>query len=120
MNITTEERDGFALVRVSGRVVRENQSELKVKLDEIISRKIRGVALDFEGVEYLDSAGLGCCVAIHKHLHDAKRGAMVLFNASPTVEKMWKLISLDLVIPLFPDEEAALAKLKEKAPPIPS
>jgi anti-anti-sigma factor len=115
MEITVTEREGYAIVRVTGRMVRENQIELRKKLEEVITNGIKGIALDFSGVDYLDSAGLGCCASVQKLMRDKKSGILVMFGASPNIEKMWKLIRLDLVIPFFKMEEEALAALEKAA-----
>jgi anti-anti-sigma factor len=113
MDITVREKDGYAVVKVTGRMVRENQVELRKKLEEVIANGTKGIALDFGGVDYLDSAGLGCCASVQKLMHDKRSGSLVMFGASPNIEKMWKLIRLDLVIPFFKMEEEALAALQK-------
>jgi len=115
MEITVRQHEDFTIVGVKGRVIRENQGELRKLLEEVISRGIKGIALDFEAVDYIDSAGLGCCAAIHKLLVDKKCGALVMFGASPNIEKMWKLIRLDLVIPVYQKEKEALSRLEAEA-----
>jgi hypothetical protein len=44
---------------------------------------------------------------------DAESGVVpfTVFNASPNIAKMWKLIRLDLVIPICAEEKEALALL---------
>ena len=112
MEITVSRQDDCAIVRVQGTVVRDNQAELREELEETIAAGARGIALDFHGVRYLDSSGMGCCVSVLKHLHDRCAGFIVVFGASPDIEKIWRLIRLDLVIPLYPNEEAALGRLR--------
>ena len=113
MEITVVEREGYAVVRVTGRMVRENQVEVRKKLEEVITNGTKGIALDFSAVDYLDSAGLGCCASVQKLMMDKRSGGLVMFGASPNIEKMWKLIRLDLVIPFFKLEEEALAALEK-------
>jgi len=116
MEITVRQHEDFTIVGVKGRVIRENQGELRKLLEEIVSRGIKGIALDFEAVDYIDSAGLGCCAAAYKLLQDKKSGALVMFGASPNIEKMWKLIRLDLVIPVYQKEKDALSRLQAAVP----
>jgi anti-sigma B factor antagonist len=112
MEITARRKDDFAIVEVTGKIVRDNQVELRSRLEELIASGIKGMALDFANVHYLDSAGMGCCVSVQKDMNQKNRGMLVVFGASPDVEKVWKLIRLDLVIPLFPNEDDALARLR--------
>jgi len=109
---TTVTRQGeFPVVAIEGKVVRENQHELRTLLEDLVSNGARGIALNLEAVEYIDSAGLGCCAAVKKLMSSNGGGAMAVFGASQNIQKMWGLIRLDLVIPTFPDAEAALAHL---------
>jgi len=112
MESTVRRVEAFAIVELTGRIVRENQMELRSTLEEVIAGGGKGIALDFRKVEYLDSSGMGCCVSVLKRMHEEKRGILVVFGASPNIEKIWRLIRLDLVIPLFPDEASALARLR--------
>ena len=113
MDITVDHIGEHAVVRVSGRIVRDNQRELRVVLEEAVANEVQGIALDFRNVEYLDSSGMGLCVSALKHLHDRNSGSIVVFGASADIERVWKLIRLDLVVPLVADEEAALVRLRK-------
>lgn len=112
MEIRTHRQEDFAVVSVKGRVVRENQGELRKALEETLSGTLRGIALDFRGVDYIDSAGLGACAATSRLLQDRACGRLVMFGASPNIERMWKLIRLELVIPFFTTESEALECLR--------
>ena len=115
MEIKVRKHNNYSIVGVKGRIVRENQGDLRKVLEEAVSQGVKGLALDFDGVDYVDSAALGCCAAIHKLMQDRKSGALVLFGASPNIERMWKLIRLDLVIPLYQEEKEALKRLEADA-----
>ena len=112
-----EQRDGTVVVRISGKIIRENQAELRSQLEELIAGGAQGIAIDLEGVSYMDSAGLGCCASLSKRMResrgDVEKGVapLTVFNASPNIAKMWKLIRLDLVIPICAEEKEALALL---------
>ena len=116
MEITTRKLDDVAIVNVKGRLLRENQSDLRKALEDLVSRPVKGVALDFEAVDYIDSSGLGCCASIQKLLLEKKAGPLVMFGASPNIQRMWKLIRLELVIPLCQNEKDALSRLRASSP----
>ena len=119
LQISVERHDETGVVRARGKIVRENQAELRKQLEELIAAGADGIALDLQGVSYMDSAGLGCCASVAKSMREgagADRSAfLVVFNASPNVEKMWKLIRLDLVIPICEEEKDALTVLAERS-----
>ncbi len=112
MDISTREQDGLVFVSVKGKVVRENQAELRRQLEAIIAAGMDGIALDFDRVDYIDSAGLGCCAAAHKLLREKGGGELVMYGASPNIQKMWKLIRLDLVIPVCKGRKEAVERLR--------
>ena len=111
MKTTVTRHGDFPVVTIEGRVVRENQQELRILLEDLVSNGDRGIALNLAAVEYMDSAGLGCCAAVQKRISSNGGGALTVFGASQNITKMWGLIRLDLVIPTFPDAEGALAHL---------
>jgi anti-anti-sigma factor len=117
MNISIRDRDGYVILRPQGNILRENGAALRAEVNAVVDGHFRGLALDFGEVEHIDSSGLGCCVGIHKLLYERKRGPLVMFNPSPEIEQLWTMIKLDLIIPVLPDEEAALAKLSEERVP---
>ena len=117
MDIAVSRSGEFAIVRVAGSVIRDNQAELRTKLEELIDTGIKGVALDFTGVDYVDSSGMGCCVCVLRRMHDRKCGIVVVFGASDDIVRVWKLIRLDVVIPIVPTEHEALARLRAAAEP---
>ncbi len=112
MEIHVRRNGEFAIVAVTGKIVRDNQMEVRSKLEELIASEVKGMALDFANVHYLDSAGMGCFVAVLKEMNQKSCGTLVVFGASPDVEKVWKLTRLDLVIPLYANEDDALARLR--------
>jgi anti-anti-sigma factor len=103
-------------VQLSGQIVRENQLELRNVLESLGGPNVRAVALDLNALDYIDSSGLGTCAAARKSLREKGVTRMVAFGASPSVQKMWRLIRLDLVIPCLATEKEALAQLRPAAP----
>lgn len=114
--ITSRVESGFAIVSVKGKLVREDQGDLRQILDGLITQGTRGIALDFGAVTYIDSAGMGCCAGVKKLMRDKKCGCLVVFGASPVIAKMWKLIRLDMEIPLCATEAEARTRLQTDAP----
>lgn len=113
MKTSVVEKDAFLVMAIEGRIVRETQAEVRDKLIELISSGAKGIALNIEGVGYMDSAGLGCFASMQKLLSSQNSGVMTVFGASPNIEKMWKLLWLQLAIPIFDEEQAALDHLAE-------
>jgi len=111
MKIGIEERVGYTIVRLEGDIVRENQGELRASVEDILARRGGGIILDLAGVGYIDSAGLGCCVGIHKLMEERHQNLAVI-RPTPNVEQMLRMIRLDLIIPILDDAEKAEALVK--------
>ena len=112
------DHDGpLAVVRIIGPIVRDNQIHLRKELERLVSDGITQLAIDLKQVDYMDSAGLGCCSAVQKLISRRGAGVMAVFAPVENVEKIWTLIRLDLVIPVFPDEDKAIRWLKHRSPP---
>lgn len=105
MKITIDERDRYSIVRIEGNIVRENQGELRAAAEDLLARKAGGIVLDFALVDYVDSAGLGCCVGIHKLMEARRLGRLVLLHPTANVEQEWRLVRLDLIIPIVDEGE---------------
>jgi len=120
MEITFRQSEELGIISVKGRIIRENQADLRKKIEEVLATGVKGVTLDFSSVDYIDSAGLGCCASAHKLLRDRWSAGLAMFGASQNIQKMWKLIRLDLVIPIFKLESEAIAWLKTQNPAKPS
>lgn len=114
MQLAVRRKGHQAIVKVEGRLVRENQADLKAAIDGLVNDGVVGIALDFAEVEYVDSAGLGACASSNKMLRERGEGALVMFGGAPSIVKMWRMIRLDLVIPLFDSEKEALGWLQTR------
>lgn len=111
MEVSIRRREEVGILALRGKVTRDDQESLREALLGLASEGLSGIALDFTAVEYIDSAGLGACASARKLLRDRAGVGLVMFGASPGVSKMWKLIRLDLVVPSFATEDAALVRL---------
>lgn len=107
-----EQRGDFSLVTVEGSIIRSNHESFRGRMEAIANTDTKGIGLNLEGVDYMDSSGLGCLAAVPKML--AKR-PFVVYGANRRLERMLKLIGLDTIIPLLPGESEALAHLRDRA-----
>jgi anti-anti-sigma factor len=112
LEVAVHRREAVTVVAPAGRLVRENQGQLRALLEQLIRGGDSKIAINLELVPYMDSAGLGCCSLIHKLLTEQTGGAVAVFGASANVERTWRMIRLDLVIPMFAKEAEALAWLR--------
>ena len=112
LRIDLIENDGVVVVSPFGRIVRENEGLLRDHLERLVLDGASRIALDLQSVDYMDSAGLGCCSFVHKLLTERAKGHVAAFGLSRDIEKVWCLVRLDLVIPVFPDAAKAVQWLR--------
>ena len=64
--------------------------------------------VDLSNVEFIDSAGIG--VIIHLHKMTAKEGKLSLCGLCPRITNVLMLVNLQALIPIFPNLETALKR----------
>jgi anti-anti-sigma factor len=102
-----EVRQGLLVVRPAGEFA-EYVEDLMHDLGDRITAEPRSVILNFGGVTYISSRGLGLVFDLYKRLNKAGRK---LYLAAPTesVAEVFDVAGLTEVLAIFPSEEAALA-----------
>ncbi|MFQ5893579.1 MAG: STAS domain-containing protein [Nitrospinota bacterium] len=97
-------------IQLAGEVVEPECRALPEEASALLAQAARPVLLDFTGVTYINSAGLGACVATYKRAreHDQE---MALCCLREDVLKIFKLARLTAVFPEFPSPEEAKAHL---------
>lgn len=77
----------------------------------------RKVVLDFSGVAFIDSAGLGCLIAGARRIHAAD-GDVVICSARRAVHRLLHTVGMDRVLPIVATMDEAIAVLDGSADPV--
>jgi anti-anti-sigma factor len=105
------------IIHCEGRIVYRDEAAALSRVVGEALQDTREVILDFEGVESLDSAGLGELVLAH--MSAAGQGKSVkLSGAQPHVRGLLELTNLSSVFELYPSLEDAIETGDEFAPMI--
>ena len=72
------------------------------------------ILLNLEGVDFIDSAGLGELVRSHASIR-SRGGQLKLVNPSASVHHLLRITKLDRVFDIVPDEASALSSLRQAA-----
>lgn len=99
MTVAVEELDGWALVRVTGEVDVATAPRLRERLIGVISDGQPRVVLDLDGVDFLDSTGLGVIVSALKRTR-SHGGDLRVVSTRPSVRQLFALTGLDLAMPV--------------------
>jgi anti-sigma B factor antagonist len=82
-------------------------SNFREAMVERIDQGKQKIVLDLSSVAFLDSSGLGACVAVLKHV--GAKGTLHLCGVTPAVMAVLKLTRMDRVFKTYATREAALA-----------
>jgi anti-sigma B factor antagonist len=108
LDIQQREREGIIILDLKGRlVVGEPIASLRERIRELGESGSRNVILNLEGVDYIDSTGLGGLVISFTTLKKAG-GALKVLNLSKRNIELLVLTKLSTVFEVFNDEQDAV------------
>lgn len=84
-------------LRFQGNVDLQNVEAVRVKLAEAAEKKAAAYVLDFGGVDFVDSAGLGALVTFHKNCKSAK---IRVLRVNDRVRRLFQITRLDSIFAL--------------------
>ena len=109
LEITQREMNGIYLLSLKGRLVLGQESSgLRTMVDTLLSSGATRIVINLEHVHYVDSAGLGALIELHRKAK-AKGGHMKLSNLGPNLKQA---LEISRLLPLFETcatEAAAIA-----------
>jgi anti-sigma B factor antagonist len=106
--IHEREVEGILILDLQGRLVAgEAAGALRERGNQAAKTESRNVVLNMQGIDYIDSSGLGTLVAAHSTLGKAG-GGMALMNLSKRSAELLILTKLATVFRIFDDEKAAV------------
>ncbi|HWC38905.1 MAG TPA: STAS domain-containing protein [Acidimicrobiales bacterium] len=108
LGFEVDQRGRFTVLAVRGEVDVYTAPRLRERLIELVSQGSHQVVVDLEGVDFLDSTGLGVLVGGLKRLrsHD---GDMILVCTQPRILKVFEITGLTKVFAIHDSVESATA-----------
>lgn len=108
IQIQEREREGITILDLGGRItVGEDSAALRDKLRELAAASKTRVILNLEGVDFIDSTGLGALVVGHTALRKAG-GRLALENLNDRNIELLVLTKLSTVFDVYKDEQQAV------------
>ena len=103
-----------AIVRIAGDVTSASEADLMTGFTSAIDGGATAVILDFSGMEYMNSGGIGLLVTL---LVRAQRGGgrLLATGLSDHYRQILSLTRIDEAIEIFDDEAAAIAAAERKS-----
>jgi len=106
MEITTKEQTNVTIVSVTGRLDAVSSPELEKKITELINKGQKFLLVNFDGLDYISSAGLRSILAGAK-LAKSKQGEIFITGLKGPVEEVFRLTGFQSVFKIFASEEEA-------------
>jgi anti-anti-sigma factor len=107
MEIQTRKEKGAVIVSVKGRMDALTAPEFENDLSGLIAKGENTFILNFNGLEYISSAGLRSILATSKKLKE-KQGKILFTGLQGPVEEVFKISGFHTIFKIFPSEETAL------------
>lgn len=114
LKMNSRNLDGIGVLDCSGRIVFGEETS---SLREVVSRQLESspyLILNLEGVNYIDSGGLGTLVSLYT-LARKSGGTIKLANLTPRVGDLMHITKLVTVFEVYPDEVQALKAFQRTA-----
>ena len=104
-----EQSGRVLVVYLSGEIDHHEAARLRGQIDpRILSGDFARVVLDFSGVTFMDSSGIGVLLNRYKQMAGSG-GSVVLYGAGTQVRRILHVGGLARLVPCFETKEAALS-----------
>ncbi|MEW5946644.1 MAG: STAS domain-containing protein [bacterium] len=101
-----------AVVALSGDLVEATMRPLPGRIQEAVGQGVRGIVVDMNGVEFVDSSGIKSLIELKKSL-DERRARLILCEMSDSVYGVFERLQLESVFNIKRTKEKALRRIKE-------
>lgn len=110
---TTSHHPDITVVRPGAeRLTALNAKTFKDEVVGLVDGGATQLLIDFNGVSFLDSSGLGALVGVLKRI--GVRGELAVCGLNSDVAQMFKICRMDRVFTIYPDVSAAIQTLGER------
>lgn len=113
MIISEKRTSGTLMLGLRGKIDTDGAEQLLNRLNALIEQGEHHLLLDFSGVDYINSSGLGAILMAAKKLNDLD-GRIALANVSELVHHVFRISGCASVIGIYPSEQEALAAFEAK------
>lgn len=101
MDIICSKKNRTLIVKIIGDIDHHSSEEIRNKIDKEFNRNnARDIILDFGGVEFMDSSGIGMIIGRYKNT-ELKGGRVLAVNINRDVERIFDISGLKKIIACF-------------------
>ena len=108
LGLDVTQRDRWTVLAVSGEVDVATAPRLREQLVQLVNQGNHHLVVDLEGVDFLDSTGLGVLVGALKRVR-LQDGELTLVCTQPRIVKVFDITGLSKVFTLHESVDSAVA-----------
>jgi anti-sigma B factor antagonist len=108
LGLDVSERGGYSVLAVSGEVDVATVPRLREQLHGLVAEGNTRIVVDLDGVDFLDSTGLGVLVGALKRVR-SNDGELTLVCTQPRIRKVFEVTGLTKVFTLYDSVDEAVA-----------
>ncbi|MEJ7628893.1 MAG: STAS domain-containing protein [Nocardioidaceae bacterium] len=106
LSLSTRESAGTYIVDIGGEIDVSSSSKLRERLVGLVNEGALRLVVNLEGVEFIDSTGLGVLVGILKRIR-ARDGSLAIVCSNDALLRVFTITGLEKVFAIYPSLEAA-------------
>jgi anti-anti-sigma factor len=115
--IEKRSRDKVTVLDIEGAIkLGESAEFFSNALDTVLRKEKTNVVINFSGINYIDSTGMGELIGYLSKFSGQNR-QVLLVNPSGRILKLLKVVRLDKVFKIFPDEDSAVEYAEGRTEP---
>lgn len=107
MEMSVEQFGNVAVVRLQGRLDLASGTELKQQVKDLFAKGNTTLHLNLNGVEFINSSGLGALVSTMKETR-LRKGRLTLSNLASYVQEIFEITQLSHIFEIYHTEDEAL------------
>lgn len=104
MRVTYNEKDKLLKIAITEEIDHHSSDKIRTRADFEIQKYIpKKLIMDFEKVNFMDSAGIGMVLGRYKMV-TMFGGTMNMINVSPNVKKVFEMAGITKIIPIIEEQ----------------
>jgi anti-sigma B factor antagonist len=108
MKIKVTTKNDVHIIKIEGAIKAGNELELSEKMEQYIKKgQVPKFIIDLKKVPFINSAGLGAFLNIHKHI-DGMKGRLVFANLNSDIENLLEITKLASIFEVYKTLEEAV------------
>ena len=111
MYLKFNKKEDKLIISLIGELDHHSAEEVRVKIDDRIDRdNIRKVILNFNGVTFMDSSGIGVVIGRYKKMQN-RNGKLCIVEINQAVNKVFEISGMYKIIDNYPNIDEAMMSI---------